>query len=78
MSEDPVRTEQQSVSGYVKQRKVFQKTCAVCQTEFEGPTRQKYCGHTCAVRAWDASHAEERRQRQRDSYQRRKAEGKKT
>jgi hypothetical protein len=78
MEDELIRTEQQAVSGYVKQRKVFQKKCAVCGTDYEGTARQKYCGHTCAVRAWDAAHAEERRERQRASYQRRKAGGEET
>ena len=62
----------------VKARKPKRLVCPVCQVEFVGVGRRKYCSQTCADRArWRAHYwknPERARQRAREYYYRKKAQ----
>jgi hypothetical protein len=49
------------------------RTCVVCGNEVIGTSRRRYCSTPCTNRANYQRHAEERRAKQRERYQRQKA-----
>jgi hypothetical protein len=52
------------------QRRIEQRTCAVCGTEVPGTVRRRYCSNSCVQKAAYARHAQKRRAARRERYRR--------
>ncbi|MBI3911124.1 MAG: hypothetical protein HY320_09350 [Armatimonadetes bacterium] len=67
---EPIREEEQPIREHTRVLKVYRKVCSApnCTREFEGPARQRYCSHTCGIRAGYWRNKERVLARQRERY----------